>query len=335
MRVFSRVFNITIALYAGVTLVGLLFVIFDRTDIALIEFGKTGFLFTLWLAPVLVIGALVLRRRRLMIGVLPALAGFLFIFGTPYLPKSMPEATTSFTVMSYNVLSEIDGWQDVVRIIRESDADIIALQELGKPMADAIALNLADIYPYQALNPQEGQWNYFRGQGVLSRYPIIEDEYWQYTDLPESHGHQRVVIDINGQPLALYNVHPWPPIDWGGGLSFGFISDEDTAHKETIHRLLARAQTEADAVLLLGDFNMSDQFEEYRTITTQYNDVYREVGRGMGYTYPAEGLGMLGQIIRLDYVFRNEGLQAISAHVVAEAGPSDHLPVWVQLAFVK
>lgn len=323
-------------LYALGALGGLLFTLLDRTDIALVEFIKTGYWLGLWTAPLVLLVALLFRRWRVSVLLFPAVLAFALYYGDYYWSPSAPDDPDAITVLSFNVLRDDGGYEAVAQIIRQADADIVGIQELGMNLAAHLERELADLYPYQALHPQDP---HFRGQGVFSRYPITEDAYWQFGDLPRmaftelvrSHGHQRVVLDVNGQAVVVYNVHPWPPLEWEGALNFRIEPAADEGHQLTVRRLIDRATNETLPTLLLGDFNMSDQFIEYDLMTQHFRDSQREAGRSPGYTYPAGGIGPFPALIRLDYIFHSSHFRAVEARTLAESARSDHFPVWAAL----
>lgn len=264
--------------------------------------------------------------RGALVMILPVL-GCMFIYGPFLFPRSADATvdTQSLTVLTFNIQTAIENPESVAAIIRESSADIVAVQELSGQAADYFREALADEFPYQALYPQD---NPYVGQGLLSRYPILAEEYWRNEDLGPTLGHLRVQLDINGVPVTLYNTHPVPPFSFIG--QFGL-----QAHSGAIAILLERAITETGPVILLGDFNMTPQFDEYHQVTASYTDAFRVVGHpGLGFTYP-NGLQLpLPPLVRLDYVFYNDSFRGQEAYVLAHSGSSDHLPLWVELVLL-
>lgn len=104
--------------------------------------------------------------------------------------------------------------------------------------------------------------------------------------------------------------------------------------------MLLLSQKDDGAVILLGDFNTTDLDENYRRITTNYQDAFREVGWGLGFTNPdwsteqaREGLPFISLYQRIDYVFYNRAFTALDARVWPSSGGSDHRPLYVVLAF--
>ena len=225
-------------------------------------------------------------------------------------------------MLSFNVLGKNYRVDKVIDIIRQSDADIIALQELSYWMAEGMETQLKDAYPYQALHPQ----NEFTGQGILSRYPIIKEEYWQVKI-----GHQQAELDWNGQPLTFFNVHPPHP------LRGAYYSGAERTKE--INDILRRATASDNPVLIAGDFNMTSLSEDYRRVTALYKDSYNEAGWGMGFTFPnfpilGYRLRFFPPLARIDYIFRDANFQTVEARVGTNAAGSDHFPNIATFALV-
>jgi endonuclease/exonuclease/phosphatase (EEP) superfamily protein YafD len=250
-------------------------------------------------------------------------------YGEFFLPR--PAQTESnarpLRFLTYNIHAESARLQPMIDVIRAADADVVALQEVSPMMAQALAAQLKDEYPYQALHPNFE--NPIWGQGVLSRFPIVEDEYWHI-----SLGHQRVKIDRNGESLVLYNTHPTHPFRFREGQLFDM-----QPHRQEVDVVLRRAAQDDGAILIAGDFNMSDQALDYQRLTTGFQDTYREVGWGLGLTFPdftqptaqpvqAPILSAVGRpVARIDFIFHNKVLRAVTARVWSTSGGSDHRPV--------
>ncbi len=276
------------------------------------------------------------RRWRLALTQLPAALVFTASYGGAFLPQPIATAPDafSFSVMTYNL--HIEKWEldPIISLIREADADIVALQEFSRRAGRRLAPEFAEQYPYQAfhIDGASSSW----GQGILSRYPILSDEYWHI-----NLGHQRVEILIQDEPITVYNTHPahlFRLID-GGRVDL-------TSRRLELASVVDRAAGDEGAVIILGDFNMSDQSEDYQRISAQYVDNYREVGWGMGFTFPdfshpnsvpgAVSIERLPipPLIRLDYIFHNDSILPLEARMWPTSGGSDHRPVFARLALM-
>ena len=90
-------------------------------------------------------------------------------------------------------------------------------------------------------------------------------------------------------------------------------------------------ERDLDVVLIAGDFNITDQSADYQRITVVYDDSYKQVGYGMGTTFPAH-IPFLPSLLRIDYVFHSEDFTPLQADVLYSSGGSDHRPLVVELA---
>ncbi|MBX2999667.1 MAG: endonuclease/exonuclease/phosphatase family protein [Caldilineaceae bacterium] len=255
---------------------------------------------------------------------IPPMLTFLLVYGVFFIPRAHPPAEddSEVSILTFNIqIPENENIRPIVAVIEESEADIVAIQELSQAAADEMGAALAAQYPYQALHPQEYAP---AGQGLLSRYPILEESYWSYTEYDWSFGHQRVVLDIHGAPLVLFNTHPVPFYTLARGLRVDY-------HLLVLLDVMERTLAETLPVVLLGDFNITDQSHIYRQISDHYTDAYRAVGKiGFGFTYPADNR-WLPPFVRLDFIFYSEEWTGVSAEAWPHSGGSDHAPVLARL----
>lgn len=287
----------------------------------LLAFFNT-FAHLLWLPTVLLLPVFLLRRDGLVSALLlPGALAFLLTYGAQFVPRSpaVPEDGLPLTVLTYNLLYGNRDDATTLAILRDSDADIIALQELDTHHAPLIEAALSDVYPHMALHPRNGT----HGQGLLSRYPIVVDDYWQHDFVPLPLGHQRAELVLpDEQRIVVYNVHPVHP-----GMSNSFFNP--TFRSRELAALLERILAEEAPLLWVGDFNMPEQSADYGAITAHFQDAYRQVGWGMGWTFPAWERTP-SPFLRLDYVFLSPHWRVMEARVGSRSGGSDHYPLLVE-----
>ena len=88
---------------------------------------------------------------------------------------------------------------------------------------------------------------------------------------------------------------------------------------------------------------MIDQTEDYQRSAASFSDTYREVGWGLGFTFPDADLVTPSKrtirrliqfpvLLRLDYIFHNDAFLPLEANVWPESGGSDHHLVYARLA---
>lgn len=326
---------IPLVLYTiGLVTIGLIVVLAPGSSIQL-DFLRTAYSLLALPLPIAMIVALGMHQHWVMALLTAPLIAWVIFMVPIYMPKSPEAAANSQTihVLTMNFLARNEPQIKAgAELLAASDADIIMLQEFGVPAAEYLEEALGELYPYQALDPQDGRYNYVRGQGVFSKFPITDSVYWQFTELPESHGNQRVVVDMDGQQVILYNVHPWPPFNLRHLPLIEFQDKDVSSNRGAVDSIIERVTAETDPVIMAGDLNTGDQFANYARFASILTDSFRVAGQGMGYTYPACGIGPLPSLIRLDYVFYSAPFQAMDARVIDSCGVSDHKAVMVSLA---
>jgi endonuclease/exonuclease/phosphatase (EEP) superfamily protein YafD len=261
-------------------------------------------------------------------------ASFIAAYGRLFMPRPEPARSTTIKVLTFNLHGEAHQIDPILDILRTSNADFISVQELSTEAADCFKTALADRYPHQVLHAFEQS---SRGQGVLSRHPITTQNFWRNPQIARhSLGHLRVEIDFNGTTITLYNTHPLHP----GMANDGFST---RPRGQEIDLVLEQAAKDTTPVLIMGDFNMTDQNEDYQRITSRFGDSFRTVGGGMGFTFP--DLSTFQSLpdywplpirpipfLRLDYIFHNDAFRPVTTFVWPTAGGSDHRPVFAELA---
>lgn len=290
----------------------------------------------LFVLPILLLA----RQWRMAIIFVPIVLSFLFHYGALFLanPVELADTAKRIPILSYNVLATNRTPEGSIEIIKSANADIVTLQEVSPNFAILLQTELD--YPYTAIHA--GGERPTMGQAVLSRYPILEDEYWIYDWLPIPLGHQRVALDVDGVEVVIYNVHPAHP-----GMTNSFFNA--TYRRREIESLLERIAQETAPLIMIGDFNLTDLTEDYGRIRAHLIDSWYEVGQGMGMTFPDFQSAALQDsarifpdsfpnhlatplFLRLDYAFHSEAFTATRMYIWDKAGGSDHRPLFVELA---
>lgn len=290
-----------------------------KPNISILEMFRSIYELTLWISLPILVAVMVLNEWYLLPFAGVVMLIFIGIY-TPYLIPRQPKINhdmPQIRVMTFNLNMTSKG---IVDAIRSTHADVVTLQELSQDSA-ATVQQLSDIYPYMALHPQKVD---YVGQGILSKYPILKDEYWEYPEVENTLGHQRVEIDFNGMSIVIYNTHPWPPLEWETGY-------DDASHRIVLENIAQRTFAEELPLILAGDFNMTPNFEEYDLFASQFTDSYWVAGDGLGFTYPTH-TKLIPSFFRLDYIWHSKHFQSVSAQVWHNHGESDHAPVVSTLA---
>ena len=316
-------FRVLIGAYALNTLLHITVTILFGEQWIIIEFLNT-FAQVLWLPTfVLIPICLIMREWRLSAMMLPAMIAFIVLWGAMFVPNTVVEVQADdipLRIMSYNLYAGNSNSEDYTQIINDINPDIIALQELNFTHEAVFINDFSETYPYQFFNPA----NSTHGQGFMSRYPIMEEEYWQYDFLPQALGNQRLILQIdNDTQITVYNVHPTHP-----AMNGHFFNPEYRSRE--IADLLERASQEANPVIILGDFNMPDFSEDYRAIRNDFGDAFYTAGFGLGWTFP-RSQQFNSAFLRLDYIFYSEHFSIQHAEVNTGYTGSDHNSLYADI----
>ena len=286
----------------------------------------------------LIPGNLAARRRALWGPLVIPMAIFVWFYGQLFLPAWPPGATSSspMTIMSFNIWGGSRSPETAQVILENGAPDIVAIQELRPHMAELLLEEVGHLYPYHIFDTSS--WR--NGLGILSRYPL--------TALPNAHLYsasweiQVVQARVQGRNITIYNIHPHST----NVLAFlrsrsavaRRIEISFQLREERIKRLLADLDTRTGPVLVVGDFNSTEQSQAYALLSSRLTDAHQAAGWGFGHTFPAytarfRRLPLLPRQMRLDMIFYSQDFVALRSEVGRTSGESDHLPVTAHLAW--
>lgn len=283
--------------------------------------------------------ALVVRRALLRASALAGLLIFLAIYGPLFVPPALrphpPAAAPRLTALTFNVHVTNMNSAGIVDALRRADADVVGLQEVNPAVAQALRRDLADRYPYQVLQAPGAPST----TAILSRYPL------QATGitLPGQWNDAPLVVRLRfaGTAVTVLDAHPVSTL-----LTRGQIREETRQRAETAQAIAAFVRAQQDPVLVLTDFNATDQSTPYAIVTRVLGDAWREGGFGFGHTFPGDDSfnGTRPRVrdwyipqwlVRIDYVFHSRQWQTVDARIGPWDGVSDHRPVVATLALVQ
>jgi vancomycin resistance protein VanJ len=292
--------------------------------------------------PGVVAFALLTRRWELGAATSVAVALGVSLYGGLFLSGAQSAHTSgkTLTVMTYNMLGPNRHSEAVVATIRTAAADVVALQELNHAVAATIQTELMDLYPYQVLAPQSG----VSGMGVISRYPLqTTGEHWPggWIGQPQV---LRLRYDDQVQ-VTLVNIHA-VSVEFDGWAARQAVEWSVHERQREAQLIADFAAAEASPVIVLGDFNTTDQSVAYGLMTGTLRDGWRDAGWGWGHTFPSAvaegsaeailaGLFVPTWLIRIDYIFYSAHWRALTARLAPWDGGSDHRPVVASLVLVE
>jgi endonuclease/exonuclease/phosphatase family metal-dependent hydrolase len=256
--------------------------------------------------------------------VIPLIAS-LAALGALVPPRGRPNtARTGLRLLTYNIHQGYDSKglpsaQRIADVIAASDADVVALQEVGRGWdllggADLVAY--LQRFPRQRVLfvPLNGQlW----GNAIVTRMSVLEHDGAAFSvNEPFRYGFAHAKVGSSENALDIYSVH----------LSADLSTRVDDIRSQQARELISIAGHTRSVIL--GDFNAEPNSPVIVTLLgAGWKDAAAEFGLADARTWPA---GDAQQ--RLDYVFLTPDLAALGARVF-DTTASDHLPVQVDLSY--
>ncbi|PSB40128.1 endonuclease/exonuclease/phosphatase [filamentous cyanobacterium Phorm 6] len=313
------------------------FIFWERISIiALISTFLPLILFPIFLLPI--VGFSIIKKR--WFSIISAISCILLIswlhikYFSPS-PINITDSQPHLKILSHNV-----GWYTtqsptLFKLIEREKPDIIFLQEIVQKHTERAFTWLKADYPYQIGIPPVG---------ILSKYPIVSSEILHLAGHVETQ--QRAIIKFNEQEVVIYNMQatgPW--FKRYNILPFLKIPVYKYGQRgPEIQDLVQRVEQETLPVIVAGDFNMTEETQDYYNVQKVMQDSFRKSGFGFGFTWPhgwelkfllkSSNLRLNYPVCRIDYIWYSKHWGAKSSSVL-EATESDHLPVGAELVLLK
>lgn len=242
-------------------------------------------------------------------------------------------SSETLRVMTYNIQAGGGNLDRVGDAIRESGADIAALQEVDvhwSPRssfvdeADSLAkylkmnVRFADIYDLPATDSSKSRRQF--GVAVLSRYPIVAFTNHPITRLSTQSanpapapapGFLEASVDFHGAKIRVFTTH----LDYRA---------DPRVREQQVRDMLGIIGEAPTPAILFGDLNAIPEAPELQPLFVRLKDSWSSA-RGAGFSYPASNPEK-----RIDYVLISRHFTALDAHVPVTLA-SDHRPVVVDL----
>jgi len=240
------------------------------------------------------------------------------------------------TVATLNVYFDNRSPELVVKAVRDSEADVVFLQETTARLEQRLRKELKDPYAHMFFKGGSGRIPTDRF-GILSRNPIEKSRF-----LAPKHGLFGTVIAqtvIDDRRLQLVNVHLKPLLLQSRARPAQYVQAFkalDKAHEAEVRYILQNLDRKLPTILA-GDFNSIPGSSAPRLLAEkEYRDAFRspsedETDDGGPATWRFDS--QLGPIrLRIDYVFHSRELVVERGLVVSDTG-SDHSLVIAQLGW--
>lgn len=234
----------------------------------------------------------------------------------------------------------------VLEYLRNSDADIICLQEYiwgGKLKRKDIDYALRD-YPYKHYHALGKGLN---GLGCYSRYPILSVSPIEYKS--NRNGSILYYIKVENDTLVVINNHlesnkiirsdveayqDMVDAPNRGNVSAGLRKllkkmAEATAlrSKQTDVLLKTLRDLKGKKLVVCGDFNDTPISHTHHSLCKELKDAFVESGNGLGISYNKDRL-----YFRIDHILMSRDLNVYGCRVDNSIEASDHYPIWCRVS---
>ncbi|TDC18614.1 hypothetical protein E1265_25015 [Streptomyces sp. 8K308] len=253
--------------------------------------------------PALALCAVLRRSATAVIAVLVPVLVWLNLFGGLLADKTSDGG--ALMVVSHNVDADNPDPAGTARDLIDAGADLIALQELPQGAVATYEEELAEAYPYSAVQGTVGLW---------SRYPLTEA---QPVDIGIGWVRaMRTSVEAEGiGEVAVYVAHmPSVRVQFRAGFT---AEQRDDAADQLGHAIAAE---ELPRTVLLGDLNGTMNDGALAPLTSELRSTQGAAGAGFGFSWPASF-----PMARIDQILVRD-LEPVSSWTLPATG-SDHLPV--------
>lgn len=267
------------------------------------------------------------------------------------------EQIDTIRVMSFNTcimgqthLSRIKEKIPVIDVIRDSEADIVCLQEYGFTLSkgghtqEQLRGELKKQYAHYDYTPNDKRKAL--GIAIYSKYPIVKA---QRVDTRKK-GYFAAMyyqLDVNGRRVGLVNMHlksnqikikdrllyeemmghfeadSLNSIRQGMMHSLADAFRKRAVEAKMLHQFIAENHPSDMPLLICGDMNDTPISYCHHTLTLGgLQDTWAETGNGLGITYREHRFWF-----RIDHMFHNKYLRALHSRVRRDVTYSDHYPI--------
>jgi endonuclease/exonuclease/phosphatase (EEP) superfamily protein YafD len=240
---------------------------------------------------------------------------------TPIAPKRVKRSRRGgrsegrLRLLITNVLQENREYDRLLRLIRESDPDLVLAVETDQGWGKALE-PLASSHPHVVRQLQD---NYY-GMTLFSRLPLAERrvDFLVQDDIPSIH----VSFHLDDTRVELHGLHPRPPEP---------LRDQPSAPRDAELVMVGKRIGEGDAgpTIVAGDLNDVAWSATSRLFLRLSGLLDPRMGRGFYNSYNANN-----PLFRfpLDHVFHSQHFRLVELRRCRHIG-SDHFPVLIELSY--
>lgn len=240
-------------------------------------------------------------------------------------PSSRPSV---IRVLTYNLNANAPLTAESIRAIRESNVDLVCLQEVRSDAEATLRREFVSDYPHVLARSTRGGWD---GLAFFSKFPLREVQFsnphaegWFPSWLVE-------LVLTEDSRVQVLQVHLRPRIDEGMGKALGPLIGNLTIgpkHRREIEAIASSLRTDRPA-FIIGDFNEREcgaaisylAARGFKSALDEF-DPTAKTWHGSHFGFQLAG--------RVDHILCSRDFRVAAARVIENDG-SDHRPVFAEI----
>jgi endonuclease/exonuclease/phosphatase (EEP) superfamily protein YafD len=255
------------------------------------------------------------KRQWLITAVSAGIVAFhLYWVMMALLPGDVPApapGATPLRLFSANLLFANRETEAMIAEISAADPDVLVFQEYTSWWHEALLTSeLAERYPYRVTEIRDSPF----GAATWAKRPFAEQAVWFVEFVPVI----EVVLEWDGQPVRIFNLHPPPPLD------------TTNYWNQIIGDMLTNVTAVEGPTIVAGDFNFTPYNNWYHQFQAHgLRNAHQSMGRGWATTFPNGTSSM--PPVRIDHLFLSREIAGLAITEGIGFG-SDHRPVLIDVA---
>jgi endonuclease/exonuclease/phosphatase (EEP) superfamily protein YafD len=300
---------------------------------------------------------IVLRDKPWLIATVVALVFNLKDIVPYYIPQNKPFSAEagSLKVLQWNVYKENSEFKPLLTYIKQSNPDVIGLEEVDQKWLIALNTPLR-AYPYRMMIPQDNNF----GIALYSKFPLVNQQVhyfgahkpkqpassqpfdpqalalklWNQIFPPDQFPSLSAIVRYRGHPITIIVTHPMPPLS-------GFEMRNDQLSDMAVF-----AGRQKMPVIVMGDMNCSQWSVYFQKLLRNASLVDSQMGYGIQPSWPNLEYGptrtgfhkkipsFLTPFFQMpiDHVLVSPQFIILKRQMGPAATNSDHLPIFVEMA---
>lgn len=222
-------------------------------------------------------------------------------------PVSRP-ADFDLRVMSFNLLSDNDHFDEVIGFIAAERPDVVVLHEASRPWEEALAASQLD---YEITRG--------RNEGLIFGSLVLAPPGSEVESFGFQVSDARAIEVVLPSGVAVLGIHPLAP----------FPNDQTERRQYQFEFAGLWAASRSGPVIIVGDFNASPWSHSFRRLRIETGLRNSQAGYGLELSYPA-GANPLLQL-SIDHLLHSPDLAVVDRRLGPALG-SDHFPLIVDLS---